>query len=349
MKIAQVSPLYEAVPPKLYGGTERVVSYLTDELVAQGHDVTLFASGDSITDAKLEAFWPRALRLDNTIRDPIAPHVAMMEIVARRAREFDVIHLHCDHIAYPLMSRTNVAVVSTLHGRLDMAELVPIYNLYPGIPLVSISDAQRIHLPDANYIGTVLHGLPANLLTAGKGEGGYLAFLGRISPEKGPDAAIRIAAAAGMKLKIAAKVDKADRDYFATQIAPMLEQPHVEFIGEINEHEKTEFLGNAAALIFAIDWPEPFGLTMIESLACGTPVIARRRGSVPEVIDDGVTGYIVDDEAQAVAAIKRLHRLDRQQIRHVFDQRFTSRRMALDYVGIYRQLIARAQQRLSVT
>jgi glycosyltransferase involved in cell wall biosynthesis len=349
MKIAQVSPLYEAVPPKLYGGTERVVSNLTEELVALGHDVTLFASGDSVTEAKLEAIWPRALRLDDTIRDPIAPHVAMVEIVARRAREFDLIHLHCDHIAYPLMSRCNTPVVSTLHGRLDMPELVPIYQLYPNIPLVSISDAQRIFLPDANFVGTVLHGLPPDLLTPGKGDGGYVAFLGRISPEKCPDAAIRIAAAAGMKIKIAAKVDKADRDYFATQIAPLLEQPHVEFIGEINEHEKSDFLGKAMALIFAIDWPEPFGLTMIESIACGTPVIARRRGSVPEVIDDGVTGYIVDDEAQAVAALKRLHRLDRQRIREVFEERFTARRMALDYLEVYRQLIARGQQRLRVS
>jgi glycosyltransferase involved in cell wall biosynthesis len=349
MKIAQVSPLYEAVPPKLYGGTERVVSFLSDELVALGQDVTLFASGDSITDAKLEAFWPRALRLDDTMRDPIAPHVAMMEIIARRAGDFDIIHLHCDHIAYPLMSRCHVPVVSTLHGRLDMPELVPIYNLYPGIPLVSISDAQRVFLPDANYVATVHHGLPTNLLRPGPGDGGYLAFLGRISPEKAPDAAIRIAASAGMKLKIAAKVDKADRDYFATCIAPLLDQPHVEFIGEIGESEKSEFLGRAAALVFAIDWPEPFGLTMIESLACGTPVIARRRGSVPEIIDDGVTGYIVDDEAQAVSAIKRLNRLDRPQIRRVFENRFTARRMALDYLDVYRQLTARVPQRLRVT
>lgn len=349
MKIAQVSPLYEAVPPKLYGGTERVVSYLTDALVDLGHDVTLFASGDSVTKAKLEAAWPRALRLDDTIRDPIAPHVAMVETVARRAREFDLIHLHCDHIAYPLMSRINVPVVSTLHGRLDMAELVPIYQHYPNIPLVSISNSQRIFLPGANFVGTVLHGLPEDLLSEGPGDGGYLAFLGRISPEKGPDAAIRIAGAAGMKLKMAAKVDKADRDYFATQIAPMLEQPHVEFIGEINEHEKRDFLGKATALLFPIDWPEPFGLTMIETIACGTPVIARRRGSVPEIIDDGVTGYIVDDEAQAVSAIKRLHRLDRHQIRRVFEERFTARRMALDYLEIYRQLTARAQTRLRAT
>jgi glycosyltransferase involved in cell wall biosynthesis len=349
MKIAQVSPLYEAVPPKLYGGTERVVSNLSDELVALGHDVTLFASGDSVTKAKLEAVWPRALRLDPTVRDPIAPHVAMMEIVARRAREFDLIHIHCDHIAYPLMSRSHVPVLSTLHGRLDMPELRLIYQLYPDIPVNSISDVQRTFLPEANYVGTVLHGLPLDTLTQGKGDGGYLAFLGRISPEKGPDAAIRIAAAAGMKLKIAAKVDKADADYFATQIAPLIEQPHVEFIGEINEHEKSAFLGNAAALIFAIDWPEPFGLTMIESIACGTPVIARRRGSVPEIIDEGVTGYIVDDEAQAVAAIKRVHRLDRQHIRRVFEERFSARRMALDYLALYRQLIARAHPRLLAT
>jgi glycosyltransferase involved in cell wall biosynthesis len=349
MKIAQVSPLYEAVPPKLYGGTERVVSNLTDELVSLGHDVTLFASGDSVTKAKLEAVWPRALRLDPTVRDPIAPHVAMMEIVARRAREFDLIHIHCDHIAYPLMSRSHVPVLSTLHGRLDMPELRLIYQLYPDIPVNSISDVQRTFLPEANYVGTVLHGLPLDTLTQGKGDGGYLAFLGRISPEKGPDAAIRIAAAAGMTLKIAAKVDKADADYFATQIAPLIEQPHVEFIGEINEHEKSAFLGNAAALIFAIDWPEPFGLTMIESIACGTPVIARRRGSVPEIIDEGVTGYIVDDEAQAVAAIKRVHRLDRQHIRQVFEERFSARRMALDYLALYRQLIVQAQPRLRAT
>jgi glycosyltransferase involved in cell wall biosynthesis len=349
MKIALVSPLYEAVPPKLYGGTERVVSYLSDELVELGHDVTLFASGDSVTKAKLEAVWPRALRLDPTVRDPIAPHVAMMEMVARRAREFDLIHIHCDHIAYPLMSRSHVPVLSTLHGRLDMPELRLIYELYPDIAVNSISDVQRTFLPEANYVGTVLHGLPLDMLTPGKGDGGYLAFLGRISPEKGPDAAIRIAAAAGMKLKIAAKVDKADADYFATQIAPMIERPHVEFIGEINEHEKSAFLGNAAALIFAIDWPEPFGLTMIESIACGTPVIARRRGSVPEIIDDGVTGIIVDDEAQAVAAIKRVHRFDRQHIRQVFEKRFSARRMALDYLALYRQLIAQSQPRLRAT
>ncbi|HEX4111302.1 MAG TPA: glycosyltransferase family 4 protein [Stellaceae bacterium] len=348
MKLALVSPVYEAVPPKFYGGTERVVSYLTEELVALGHDVTLFASGDSVTAAKLDAVWPRASRLDDTVRDPVALHMAMIEHVARRAAEFDVIHIHCDYLAYGMLRHTGVPLISTLHGRLDMPELRPIYDLYPDIPVVSISDSQRLGLPNANYIATVQHGLPEKLLTPGPGTGGYLAFLGRISPEKAPDAAIRIAAASGMPIKIAAKVDKADRDYFAATIAPMLNQPHVEFIGEIGEAEKSDFLGNAAALIFPIDWPEPFGLTMIEALACGTPVIARRRGSVPEIIDDHVTGFVVDDEPQAVAAVKRLHRLDRAHIRHVFDQRFTAKRMALDYLELYRKLSGAAQPRLRV-
>jgi len=348
MKLAQVSPIYEAVPPKFYGGTERVVSYLTEELVAQGHDVTLFASGDSITTAKLASVWPRASRLDDSVRDPVALHMAMIETVARRAHEFEAIHLHCDYLGYGLLHRTGVPLVSTLHGRLDMPELRPIYDLYNDVPVVSISDSQRLGLPNANYIATVQHGLPEKLLTPGPGNGGYLAFLGRISPEKGPDAAIRIAAMAGMPIKIAAKVDKADRDYFATCIAPLLKQSHVEFIGEIGEADKSEFLGNATALIFPIDWPEPFGLTMIETMACGTPVIARRRGSVPEIIDEGVTGFIVDDEAQAAAAVRRLHRLDRTKIRQVFEQRFTARRMAQDYVEVYRKLGAAAHPRLRI-
>src|SRR5665213_1656919 len=348
MKLAQVSPIYEAVPPKFYGGTERVVSYLTEELVALGHDVTLFASGDSITAAKLDSVWPRASRLDDTVRDPVALHMAMIENVARRATEFDAIHIHCDYLAYGMLRHCGVPLISTLHGRLDMPELRPIYDLYPDIPVVSISDSQRLGLPNANYIATVQHGLPEKLLTPGPGDGGYLAFLGRLSPEKGPDAAIRIAAMAGMPIKIAAKVDKADRDYFATCIAPLLKQSHVEFIGEIGEADKSEFLGNATALIFPIDWPEPFGLTMIETMACGTPVIARRRGSVPEIIDEGVTGFIVDDEAQAAAAVRRLHRLDRTKIRQVFEQRFTARRMAQDYVEVYRKLGAAAHPRLRI-
>jgi glycosyltransferase involved in cell wall biosynthesis len=348
MKLALVSPLYEAVPPKLYGGTERIVSYLAEELVAMGHDVTLFASGDSVTSATLEAIWPRALRLDDRVRDPVAPHFAMLEAVASRASEFDVIHIHCDYIGYGLLRQTGTPLLSTLHGRLDLPELGPLYEYYRDIPVVSISDSQRIALPAANYIATVQHGLPEGLHTIGTGAGGYLAFLGRISPEKGPDAAIRIAAMAGMQIKIAAKVDKADRDYFATSIAPLLNQSHVEFIGEIGDADKTRFLGDAAALIFPIDWPEPFGLTMIEAMACGTPVVARRRGSVPEIIDDGVTGFIVDDEAQAAAAIRRLHRLDRQRIRHVFEERFTARRMAVEYTELYRKLAATAHPRLRI-
>jgi glycosyltransferase involved in cell wall biosynthesis len=341
MKIAQIAPLMEAVPPKLYGGSERVVASLTDELVALGHDVTLFASGDSVTDAKLEAVWPRALRLDETIRDPLAAHMLMLETVTERADEFDMIHLHVDYLGYSLMKRTGVPFVATLHGRLDLPELKPLYARFRDIPVVSISDAQRVHLPDANYIATIHHGLSERKLKVGSGSGGYLAFLGRISPEKAPDAAIRIAVKAGLPLKIAAKVDKVDRAYFAEHVEPLLGHAHIDFIGEIGEADKAEFLGNALALLFPIDWPEPFGLTMIEAMACGTPIIARRRGSVPEVIEDGVSGFIVDDEAQAVAATRRLARIDRARVRRAFEQRFTARRMAEDYLNIYHGLIAR--------
>ncbi|MDB5410472.1 MAG: glycosyl transferase group 1 [Rhodospirillales bacterium] len=340
MRIAQVSPLAEAVPPKLYGGTERIVAFLTDELVAQGHDVTLFASGDSVTSAKLEAAWPRSLRLDPSLRDFLAPHMLMMELVARRAEEFDIVHLHVDYLGYSAMLRTDVPFLATLHGRLDLPELQPLYRVFGDVPVVSISDSQRGPLPHANYVRTIYHGLPERLLLPAFGAGGYLAFLGRISPEKAPDAAIRIAAKAGMKLRIAAKVDNVDRAYFAEKIEPLLSQPHVEFLGEIGDADKAEFLGNAAALLFPIAWREPFGLAMIEAMACGTPVIAMRQGSVPEVLDDGVTGFIVDDEAQAAAAARRLHQLDRARIRHVFESRFTARRMAEDYLALYRQLIA---------
>jgi glycosyltransferase involved in cell wall biosynthesis len=338
MRIAQAAPLMEAVPPKLYGGTERIVAYLTDELVAMGHEVTLFASGDSTTMATLEAACPRALRLDPTIRDHIAPLIAMLESVAQRASEFDVIHLHCDYLGYPVLSRAGVPFVATLHGRLDLPELKLIYETYANVPVVSISDSQREPLPEARYIATVYHGLPAGLLRPVDGNGGYLAFLGRISPEKAPDRAIRIAARAGMKLKIAAKIDRVDREYFTAEIEPLLAQPHVEFLGEIAEHEKSEFLGNAAGLLFPIVWREPFGLAMIEAMACGTPVIALRNGSVPEVIDDGITGFVVDDEAAAARAAGRLHRLDRTLIRSVFEERFTARRMAEDYVRVYLRL-----------
>jgi glycosyltransferase involved in cell wall biosynthesis len=343
MKIALVSPLIEAVPPKLYGGTERIVAYIADELSQMDHDVTLFASGDSVTKARLEPVWPRALRLDASIRDYWAPHVMMLETVARRAEEFDIVHLHVDYLGYPFLSRTDVPFVTTLHGRLDLPELQPLYELFRDVPVVSISEAQREPLPQANYVATVQHGIPERLLTPGFGSGGYLAFIGRISPEKAPDAAIRIAAAAGMKLRIAAKVDKADADYFAEQIEPLLELPHVDYIGEIGEAEKSEFLGNAAGLIFPIAWREPFGLAMIEAMACGTPVIAMRRGSVPEVIDEGVTGFIVDDEAMAGAAARRLRRLDRARIRRVFEERFTARRMTEHYLDVYRRLMARGQ------
>jgi glycosyltransferase involved in cell wall biosynthesis len=341
VKIAQVAPLMESVPPKLYGGTERIVAYLTDELVSLGHDVTLFASGDSVTKARLESVWPRALRLDETMRDYLAPHIVMLETIARRAETFDVVHVHVDYLAYPILQRTVVPFLATLHGRLDLRELQSLYGTFCDVPVVSISDSQRAPLPQPNYVGTIYHGIPERLLQLGSGAGGYLAFLGRISPEKAPDAAIRIAAKAGMKLKIAAKVDKVDEAYFAECIEPLLKQPHVEYIGEISDDEKSEFLGNAAGLLFPIAWREPFGLAMIEAMACGTPVIASNFGSVPEVIDDGVTGFIVESEEQAVAAVRRLGNLDRAAIRRAFENRFTARRMAKDYVGLYRQMIAR--------
>jgi glycosyltransferase involved in cell wall biosynthesis len=341
MRIAQVSPLMEAVPPKLYGGTERIVAYLTDELVAMGHEVTLFASGDSATTARLVPGFPRALRLDPAVRDYVAPLLAMLEDVARRAAEFDIIHLHCDYLGFAVLRRTRTPFLATLHGRLDLPELRLLYRAFPDVPVVSISDAQRQPLPEARYVATIHHGLPEGLLRPGPGKGGYLAFLGRISPEKGPERAIRIAAAAGLPLRIAAKVDPADREYFACQIAPMLAQPHVEYIGEIAEHQKSEFLGNALALLFPIAWREPFGLAMIEAMACGTPVIAIGNGSVPEIVTEGVTGFIVADEAAAAAAARRAPLLDRARIRRVFESRFTARRMAQDYVRVYRQLTAR--------
>ncbi|MBV8590942.1 MAG: glycosyltransferase family 4 protein [Acetobacteraceae bacterium] len=340
MRIAQIAPLMEAVPPKLYGGTERIVAYLTDELVAMGHEVSLFASGDSVTAARLEAAYPQALRLDPMIRDHVAPLVAMLETVAQRAHEFDIIHLHCDYLAFPVLARCGVPFLATLHGRLDLPELRLVYKAFPDVPVVSISDSQREPLSGPRYVATVYHGLPEQLLSAGEGAGGYLAFLGRISPEKAPDRAIRIAARAGMKLRIAAKVDAADREYFAAEVEPLLAEPHVDFVGEIAEHQKSEFLGNAAALLFPIAWPEPFGLAMIEAMACGTPVIALRNGSVPEVIDDGVTGLIVDNEEAAAPAAQQIHMLDRTVIRAVFEQRFTARRMAQDYIRVYQKLIS---------
>ena len=340
MRIAQIAPLYEAVPPKLYGGTERVVSFLTEELVALGHDVTLFASGDSVTAARLVAVWPQALRLDPDIRDSVAPHMLLMEAVRRHASSFDVLHFHNDYWPFSLFSRQRTPFLTTMHGRLDLPELQATFDRFPDVPLVSISDAQRRPLLQSRFIGTVLHGLPADLLTPPAKPPSYLAFLGRMSPEKGPDRAIRIARACGIPLRMAAKVDKADEAYYDKVIRPMLDQPGVEMIGEINEAQKADFLGGAHALLMPIDWPEPFGLVMIEAMACGTPVIAMDRGAVPEIIEDGITGFLVQDEAGAIAAVGRLGTLSRQAVRARFEARFTARRMAEDYLALYRTLAA---------
>jgi glycosyltransferase involved in cell wall biosynthesis len=346
MRIAQVSPLFEAVPPKLYGGTERVVFSLTEELVAMGHDVTLFASGDSITSATLAPMREQALRLDPTVIDWVAIYMQMIERIYRRADEFDILHFHIDYFPLALFSRQRTPFLTTLHGRLDLPEFKDIYELYPDAPFVSISNSQRKPIPRMNWTRTVLHGMPATLLTPQPVQQSYLAFLGRISPEKGIDKAIRIAGRAGMKLKIAAKVDNADKKYFDTEIKPLLSQGHVEFIGEIDDSQKPAFLSGAHALLFPIDWPEPFGLVMIESMACGTPVIAFNRGSVPEVMDDGLTGFIVNSEDEAVAAIDRLGELDRARVRLQFDRRFTARRMAQDYLDLYGELCQPVAARL---
>ena len=339
MKIAQIAPLAEAVPPRLYGGTERIVSYLTEELVHQGHQVTVFASGDSRTRAELVACAPKPLRLDPAVRDPI-PHVLMMlDEVRRRAHEFDVLHFHMDLFHFPTFTDIAGQTVTTLHGRLDLPDLQPFYRRFRDFPLVSISNDQRGPLPGAHWAGTVYHGLPLELHRfVPSMDQGYLAFLGRISPEKRPDRAIEIARRAGLPLRIAAKVDNADRAYFERQIEPLLADPLVEFVGEIGDADKSEFLGNARALLFPIDWPEPFGLVVIESMACGTPVIAFARGSVPEVVEDGVTGFVVHNIEEAVRAVSRVPELDRREVRRRFEQRFSAERMASDYLEIYRQL-----------
>jgi glycosyltransferase involved in cell wall biosynthesis len=344
MRIAQVAPLAESVPPQLYGGTERVVAFLTEELVRLGHDVTLFASGDSQTSARLIAAWPRAIRLDGGICDALAPHVLMLEEVAKRADEFDIVHFHISQFHFPVARRMPVAHVTTLHGRLDIPEIRPLYREFDDIPVVSISDAQREPLPEAAWVTTVLHGLPLELLRFHPEPGGYLAFLGRIAPEKRPDRAIAIATACGQPLRIAAKVDPADQEYFDRDIRPLLDNPLVEYIGEIDETDKDEFLGHAKALLFPIDWPEPFGLVMIEALACGVPVVAFRGGSVAEVIDDGVTGFIVDTLDEAIAATRNVSQLDRATCRAVFEHRFSASRMATDYVALYGQLISQRRQ-----
>src|SRR6201986_1872862 len=339
MRIAQISPLFEAVPPKLYGGTERVVYSLTEELVAMGHDVTLFASGDSVTSATLAPMREQALRLDPTVKDWVAIYYRMVELIYRRKDEFDVLHFHIDYFPLSLFSRQKVPFLTTIHGRLDLPEFVETYSTFPDAPFVSISNTQRRPIPNLNWVRTILHGMPARLLTPQPVRQEYAAFLGRISPEKGVDRAIRIAGKAGMKLKIAAKVDNADKEYYDSEIRPLIEgNPDVEFIGEINDAQKPEFLSGAHALIFPIDWPEPFGLVMIEAMACGTAVLAYRAGSVPEVVDPGVTGFIVNSIDQAVSAVGKLHRLDRARVRATFDRRFTARRMAEDYVEVYEEL-----------
>jgi glycosyltransferase involved in cell wall biosynthesis len=336
MRIAQIAPLIESVPPKLYGGTERIVSHLTEELVRHGHEVTLFASGDSLTTAELVPCSERALRLEPMVRDPLPYYMVMLDRVRRRAHDFDVIHFHIDYLHFPLFRDIAARTLTTQHGRLDLPDLSIAYRAFPEFPLVSISDDQRGPCPDWYWLRTVHHGLPLDLYPCSlRAEGGYLAFLGRICPEKRPDHAIEIARRAGLPLKIAAKVDRVDQVYFEEVIRPLLQDPLIEFVGEIGEQDKAAFLGGALALLFPIDWPEPFGLVMIEAMACGTPVIAYCRGSVPEVIEDGWTGFLVDDVAAAVAALANLDRLDRGMIRARFEQRFTAQRMANDYVAAY--------------
>lgn len=339
MKIAQIAPLAESVPPQLYGGTERIVCHLTEELVRQGHEVTLFASGDSKTAAELVSCTNLALRLDPGVRDTIPYQVMLLDEVRRRAAEFDVLHFHIDMLHFPLVRDFAERTVTTLHGRLDLPDLQPFYRFFPDMPLVSISNHQRLPLPPVNWVGTVYHGIKDDALPfSPHPRGDYLAFLGRISPEKRPDRAITIAARAGMKLRIAAKVDMVDLKYWEEVISPMIERSHhVEFIGEINERQKADFLADAQALLFPVDWPEPFGLGMIEAMACGTPVIAFRCGSIPEVVDDGESGFIVESIEEAVEAVRRLPELDRGTVRTIFERRFTADRMARDYLDIYRR------------
>jgi glycosyltransferase involved in cell wall biosynthesis len=342
MKIAQIAPLMESVPPRLYGGTERIVSYLTEELVRLGHKATLFASGDSVSRANLVPCVPTALRLDANVRDVIPYYMLMLDRVREHADEFDILHFHIDQFHFPLFRPIAHRTVTTLHGRQDLHDLKPLYVGFSDMPLISISNAQRRPVPNANFLATVAHGIPAHLhKPTYQPRGGYLAFLGRISPEKRPDRAIQIAVEAGIPLKIAAKVDKIDGAYFREKIEPLLDQPGIEFIGEINEREKTEFLGGARALLFPIDWPEPFGLSMIEAMACGTPVLAFRCGAVSEIVDPGVTGVIVETMEEAAKMLPQALALDRRAVRRRFEERFTATRMARDYVQAYRSLLER--------
>ena len=347
MKIAQIAPLIESVPPRFYGGTERIVSYLAEELVRQGHDVTLFASGDSVTSARLVSCAATALRLDPNVRDPIPYYMLMLDRVREYADDFDILHFHIDQFHFPLFRPLAGRTLTTLHGRQDLPDLRPLYFGFNEMPLVSISDGQRAPIPNANFVATVYHGLPTDLhRPTFNPRGGYLAFLGRISPEKGVDRAIKVAQTLGIPLRIAAKVDRVDEAYFREQIAPLLKAPGVEFIGEINEQQKTGFLGQALALMFLIDWPEPFGLSMIEAMACGTPVLALRRGSVEEVVEDGLTGHIVDNIDEAAVTLPHVMGLDRRAVRRRFEERFTATRMAKDYVRVYKSLLARFNVKL---
>ncbi|MCK1497834.1 glycosyltransferase family 4 protein [Bradyrhizobium sp. 188] len=341
MRIAQLAPLAESVPPKLYGGTERVIAWLVDELVESGHDVTLFASGDSKTKGKLHAVWPRALRLGRKGADPNAACALLIEAIAERARDFDVIHSHVDWLPLPVLSRTGVPFLTTMHGRLDLPGLPQVIGAFAEAPFVSISADQRRPLPEANWIATIQHGLPKDMFRPSYEPGSYLAFLGRLTAEKGPEDAIRIARAAGMPLRIAAKIPRAETAYFKNKLEPNIDGEAVQLVGEVDDAKKQPFLANAAGLLFPIDWPEPFGLVMIEAMACGTPVIAYRSGSVPELVEDGGTGFIVDGEEQAIRAVKELGRLDRRVVRARFEGRFVASRMAREYDTRYRDLVAR--------
>lgn len=339
LKIAQVAPLYESVPPKYYGGTERVVSFLTEELVHQGHKITLFASGDSVTTARLVPVCERSLRLNPDCEDHLVHHIAMLQRVLDASNEFDLVHFHIDYLHFPLSKLMRLPHLTTLHGRLNIPDLQPFYRLFSDMPVVSISYKQRQPLQDINWVGNVYHGLPENLFQPVYGDGKYLAFLGRMSTEKGVDLAIDIAIKSGIPLKIAAKVDKADQEYFDQRLKKLLDHPLVEFVGEISDKEKNEFLGNAIALVFPIQWIEPFGLVVIEALACGTPVVAFKNGSVPELIDHGVSGLVVNNVAEAVNAIRNIGMLERRECRKAFDERFTAERMARDYLKVYTRVL----------
>jgi glycosyltransferase involved in cell wall biosynthesis len=344
LRIAQIAPLVESVPPKFYGGTERVVAYLTDALVKLGNDVTLFASGDSITRARLVSVTPTSLRLSNCV-DQMAGHILQLQEVMDRSDEFDLLHFHTDYLHFPTTRFCNKKILTTLHGRLDIPELKPLYEKFNDVPVISISNAQRNPLPMANWVATVYHGLPVDLYQPGNGEGDYVAFLGRFSPEKRADRAIEIARRAGMKIKIAAKVDKADERYFEKEIRHLLDQPHVEYLNEVGESEKGPLLANAKALLFPIDWPEPFGMVLIEAMACGTPIIAYAHGSVPEIIEHGKNGFVVNSMDKAVEALKNIHLISREECRAIFEKKFSDIVMAKNYMRLYERSLLKQPQR----